>query len=195
MCYSATVLFVELTFRLYGDTVPKLGSVLMLRGIALIAVCVGLCAIEKAWAQANHDHGQATSVASGPTPSAPGAAVYFLDVKSGDVLQTKTIIHFGLRNMAVARAGTPTPNSGHHHLLIDADLPPLDEPVPSDENHLHFGAAQTQAEITLAPGEHTLQLLLADKDHVPHNPPVMSEKIKIKVVEAGNVAISPPQPK
>ncbi len=166
----------------------------MLRRIGLIAVCVGVCAIEKGWAQAHHDHGQATAVVSGPTPSAPGATVYFVNVKSGDTLQRQTLIRFGLRNMVVARAGTPTPNSGHHHLLIDSDLPPLDEPVPSDENHLHFGAAQTEATITLTPGEHTLQLVLGDKDHVPHNPPVMSEKIKVKVVEPGNVATSTPKP-
>ncbi len=131
------------------------------------------------------------AAARGLTPSAPGAAVYFVDVKSGDTLQTKSVMHFGLRNMGVAPAGTARPNSGHHHLLIDSDAPPFDQPIPSDENHLHFGAGQTEAQVTLSPGEHVLQLVLADKDHVPHNPPVMSEKIRVKVVDGSKVAAAP----
>lgn len=122
----------------------------------------------------------------GPSRAAPGALVYFIDLKSGDTIQTKTIIHFGLRNMSVSPAGVDRQNSGHHHLLIDTDLPPLDEPIPNDENHLHFGSGETEAEITLTPGVHTLQLLMGDKDHIPHNPPVMSEKICVKVVDTDN---------
>src|ERR1700716_2590716 len=78
-------------------------------------------------------------------------------------------------------------DSGHHHLLIDTELPPLDSPIPNDFNHLHFGAGQTEADITLKPGTHTLQLLLGDKDHIPHNPPVMSPRIRIAVMEEGTV--------
>ncbi|MGH1574212.1 DUF4399 domain-containing protein [Methylobacterium sp. P31] len=118
----------------------------------------------------------------GPTPSPPGAAVYFVDVKNGSTLPPKTTIHFGLRNMGVAPAGMDRPNSGHHHLLIDAPMPAADRPIPNDFNHMHFGAGQTEAEIELTPGEHTLQLLLADKDHFLHNPPVVSEVIKVRVV-------------
>ena len=77
-----------------------------------------------------------------PTPSAPGAEVYFVDLKDGDVVSTKLKIHFGLKNMGVAPAGSDRPNSGHHHLLIDTELPPLNEPVPNDPHHLHFGAGQ-----------------------------------------------------
>ena len=120
----------------------------------------------------------------GPTPSPPGAAVYFIDLKDGATIGTKTVIHFGLRNMGVAPAGSDRPNSGHHHLLIDTDLPPFDEPIPNDFNHLHFGGGQTEAEVTLTPGEHTLQLLLGDKNHIPHNPPVVSDRIRVKVVES-----------
>ena len=86
--------------------------------------------------------------------------------------------------MEVAPAGAQREHSGHHHLLIDTELPPLDQPIPSDFNHLHYGAGQTEAEITLTPGEHTLQLLLGDKDHVPHTPPVMSPRIRVKVADA-----------
>jgi len=110
--------------------------------------------------------------------------VYFVDLKDGATLPSQATIHFGLRNMGVAPAGSDRANSGHHHLLIDADVPPLNQPIPNDFNHLHFGAGQTEAEVTLAPGPHTLQLLLGDKDHIPHSPPVMSERIRVTVVDA-----------
>jgi hypothetical protein len=121
----------------------------------------------------------------GPTPSTEGAEVHFIDLKDGATVPTKVTIRFGLREMGVAPAGSDRANSGHHHLLIDTELPPLDQPIPNDFNHLHFGAGQTEAEITLKPGTHTLQLLLGDKDHIPHNPPVMSPRIRIVVMEAG----------
>ena len=110
----------------------------------------------------------------GPTPSPPGAAVHFVGLNDGAKLPPRVTIRFGLRDMGVAPAGLERDNSGHHHLLIDTELPPLDKPIPNDFNHLHFGAGQTEAEVTLKPGPHTLQLLFGDKDHVPHNPPVMS---------------------
>ena len=94
-------------------------------------------------------------------------------------------IRFGLRDMGVAPAGLERDNSGHHHLLIDTELPPLDKPIPNDFNHLHFGAGQTEAEVTLKPGAHTLQLLLGDKDHIPHNPPIMSPRIRVLVMDEG----------
>src|SRR2546429_176135 len=120
----------------------------------------------------------------GPTASAPGAEVYFVDLKDGATVPAKLTIHFGLRNMGVGPAGLDRQHTGHHHLLIDTDLPPLDQPIPNDFNHLHYGAGQTEAEITLSPGEHTLQLLLGDKDHIPHTPPVMSARFRVKVADA-----------
>jgi hypothetical protein len=128
----------------------------------------------------------------GPTPSPPGAEVYFVDIKDGSVITSGQTIHFGLKNMGVAPAGSDRPNSGHHHLLIDTDLPPLDEPIPNDFNHLHFGSGQTEATLTLKSGEHTLQLLLGDKDHVPHTPPVFSPRIKVRVVAPVVRTPSPP---
>jgi hypothetical protein len=97
--------------------------------------------------------------------------------------------------MGVAPAGSDRPNSGHHHLLIDTPVPPLNEPIPNDFNHLHFGAGQTEAEVTLAPGNHTLQLLLADKDHIPHTPPVMSNPLRVKVVEGAKTEDSASAPR
>ena len=129
----------------------------------------------------------------GPTPSAEGAAVHFIDLKDGATVPTKVTIRFGLREMGVAPAGSERANSGHHHLLIDTELPPLDQPIPNDFNHLHFGAGQTEADITLKPGTHTLQLLLGDKDHIPHNPPVMSPRIRVVVMEEEQLRKKPPR--
>ena len=136
-------------------------------------------------------YGQAPA-SGGSTPSPPGAAVYFIDIKNGDTLPTKSTVHFGLRGMGVAPAGSDRENSGHHHLLIDSELPPLDQPIPSDFTHLHFGAGQTEADVSLPPGEHTLQLILGDKGHVPHSPPVMSERIRVRV---GDIASAPGTPR
>lgn len=122
--------------------------------------------------------------AAGPSASPPGAAVYFIDLKNGATIPPSSVVHFGLRGMGVTAAGLQKDNSGHHHLLIDTDLPKLNEPIPNDLNHLHFGAGQTEATLDLPPGEHTLQLLLADHKHIPHSPPVMSERIKVIVKEA-----------
>jgi hypothetical protein len=136
-----------------------------------------------------------TKRVGGPTPAPAGAAVYFVDLKDGDTVPTKFTVHFGLKGMGVAPAGTGKENSGHHHLLIDTELPPMDQPVPADFNHLHFAAGQTEAEITLPPGEHTLQLLLGDKNHVPNSTPLYSERIHVKVVEgAKSVSSSPNAP-
>jgi hypothetical protein len=142
---------------------------------ATIAVIAGLLFASPALTQ--------SSPKGGPTPSPPGAKVEFVDLKDGAVIGPKTTIHFGLHGMGIAPAGTKRPNSGHHHLLIDTDLPPLDQPIPNDENHLHFGGGQTEVELTLAPGPHTLQLLLGDADHIPHTPPVYSDKIHVTVAE------------
>ena len=125
-------------------------------------------------------HGQDKKV-GGPTPAPAGAAVYFIDLKDGATVGTTTTIHFGLRGMGVAPAGSEKADSGHHHLLIDVELPPLDRPIPNDFNHLHFGAGQTEGTVNLTPGTHTLQLLLGDEAHVPHNPPLMSKPIRVVV--------------
>src|SRR6476620_12657254 len=135
-----------------------------------------------------------TKLTGGPSPSPAGAGVYFIDLKDGATVPGNLKIYFGLRNMGVAPAGSDRESSGHHHLLIDTELPPLDQPIPSDFNHLHFGKGQTEAEVKLTPGEHTLQLLLGDASHVPHNPPVMSGRITVKVVDPGQGSAEAEQP-
>jgi hypothetical protein len=116
-----------------------------------------------------------------PTPSPAGAEVYFITPADGETVNSPVIVRFGLRGMGVAPAGVATPGTGHHHLILDAELPPLDAPIPADDHHRHFGGGQTETRLELEPGVHTLQLLLADQDHVPHLPPVFSRRITVTV--------------
>ncbi len=116
------------------------------------------------------------------TPSPESAQVYFIWPSDGMTVRHAFWVRMGLRNMGVAPKGTDIAKTGHHHLLIDTGLPEnMDQAVPNDRNHLHFGAGETEARIELPPGPHTLQLLLADKDHIPHDPPVYSKKITVTV--------------
>ncbi|MFM0244985.1 DUF4399 domain-containing protein [Paraburkholderia sediminicola] len=118
---------------------------------------------------------------AGTTPSPPGAHVYIGYPNDGQVVPANKPfrVWFGLRYMGVAPKGVKYPNTGHHHLLIDTDLPPMDQEIPNDRNHLHFGAGETETMIQLPPGKHTLQLLMGDDMHMPHNPPVYSKKITV----------------
>jgi hypothetical protein len=121
------------------------------------------------------------------TPAPADAYVYIGWPNDGETVRTTHIkVWFGTRNFGVAPAGTTKANTGHHHLLIDTALPPLDQPIPNDKNHLHFGLGQTETVIDLPPGTHTLQLLMGDADHIPHDPPVMSKKITIHVLAAAS---------
>jgi hypothetical protein len=118
----------------------------------------------------------------GPTPAPQDAFAYIVWPTDGEVIPGGDfVVLFGLHGMGAAPAGVEKEYTGHHHLLIDTDLPPLNEPIPSDDNHIHFGRGQTEYHITLPSGTHTLQLLLGDADHIPHTPPVMSEKITVQV--------------
>ena len=119
---------------------------------------------------------------AGDSPAPKNAYLYIGWPNDGEVIYGENFrVWFGLRNMGVSPAGIDKPMTGHHHLIIDAPLPPMDEEIPSDNNHLHFGHGQSETRITLPPGTHTLQLLLGDRNHVPHNPPVVSQKITITV--------------
>lgn len=115
------------------------------------------------------------------TPSPDGARLYFISPRAGEEVERRFTVRFGLSGMGVAPAGVTYPNSGHHHLLIDAAEPDPGQAVPADENHRHFGRGQTEAQIELPPGTHTLQLVLGDANHIPHDPPVVSERITITV--------------
>jgi hypothetical protein len=109
------------------------------------------------------------------TPATQGAELYIIAPTDNATVTGPVTVRFGLP------AGIQLPDTGHHHLLVDADLPPLDKPIPADANHVHFGKGQTETTLTLAPGKHTLQLILGDHLHIPHQPAVVSQKITITV--------------
>ncbi len=123
------------------------------------------------------------------SPSMAGAKQYFVNLKDGDTVSSPVKVIFGLSGMGVAPAGVEKENTGHHHILLnraplgkgEAGAQELKEPLPADENHMHFGKGQTEKTLKLAPGKYTLQLVLGDQNHVPHNPPVSSEVITITV--------------
>jgi len=124
----------------------------------------------------------AVALAQERTPAAPGAEVYIISPHDGASVHNPVRVQFGLKGMGIAPAGVKYDNTGHHHLLIDT-APPADAsaPLPATDKIVHFGKGQTETTLTLAPGKHTLQLLFADLNHIPHSPPVVSKKITITV--------------
>jgi Domain of unknown function (DUF4399) len=139
-----------------------------MRAVAIAAVALASIATY-AWAQER-------------TPSPAGAEVYIISPKDGATVKSPVTVEFGLKGMGVAPAGVKFENTGHHHLLIDTDIPAdQNAPLPTSDNVRHFGKGQTEASIELKPGKHTLQLVLGDDKHTPHNPPVVSKKITITV--------------
>jgi len=116
------------------------------------------------------------------TPAPADAKVYIISPKNGAHVHNPVLVQFGLAGMGIAPAGVKFDNTGHHHLLIDTDAPvDMSMPLPATDKIVHFGKGQTETRLTLTPGKHTLQLLLADMNHVPHQPPLISEKITITV--------------
>ena len=123
-------------------------------------------------------------LAAAQSPSPTGAKAYIIWPRDGAVIGGgKLWVRMGLRGMGIAPAGIEKANTGHHHLLVDTELPPLHDEIPNDRNHLHFGGGQTEARLELPPGEHTIQMFLGNHKHIPHDPPVYSRKITITVVE------------
>ena len=143
-----------------------------LRALSRTAVAVLALAASAAWAQDR-------------TPSPPGAKVYIVSPKNGAKVTSPVTVKFGIKGMTLAPAGQQAENSGHHHLLIDTPVPSdLNSPLPAiPDKIVHFGKAQTETTLMLPPGKHTLQLVLGDYKHVPHNPPVISKKITITVTQ------------
>ena len=109
--------------------------------------------------------------------------VYFINLQDGDKLESPLFIQFGLSGIGIAPAGTNRQDTGHHHLLINIDDIDLSRPIPYSQNHIHFGGGQTETVIDLPTGVYTLQLLLGNMSHIPHNPPIISKKIKIEVIK------------
>lgn len=117
------------------------------------------------------------------TPAPDGAKIYIIDLAEGAAVSNPVTVRFGLSGMGVAPAGVEKEKTGHHHLLIDVDPSSIDfaSPITADDNHRHFGGGQTETTIELPAGTHTLMLLLGDHNHIPHDPPVMSEPVTITV--------------
>ena len=120
------------------------------------------------------------SLFAGETPSPEGAKAYFIDLKDGETVKSPFLVRFGLtEQMGIAPAMADWPDTGHFHLLIDKKPPNPNRPISNKNLHLHRG--QTEATVELSKGMHTLQIVMGDYSHVPHNPPVMSERISVKV--------------
>ena len=109
--------------------------------------------------------------------------VYFINIEEGDRVESPFLIQFGLSGMGIAPAGTDRSNTGHHHLLINVDDIDLSKPIPSSSNHIHFGGGQTESLVDLMPGNYSMQLVLGDMTHTPHNPPIISQRINITVID------------
>lgn len=142
----------------------------------IVAIAIGLITwlgwggVSPAWAETYQ------------SPAPDSAEVYFIAPSNGETVTSPVTVKFGLRGMGVAPAGVDKPDTGHHHLLVDlATLPNLDESLPATDHIKHFGGGQTETTLDLPPGEHTLQLLLANYVHVPYAPPVVSDKITVTV--------------
>lgn len=127
--------------------------------------------------------GSAASAWAADAPYWPkDARVYIISPRNGATVKSPFTVRFGLKGMGIAPAGVDFKNTGHHHLLIDTDLPSdLSQPLPETDHIKHFGKGQTETTLSLPPGDHTLQLILGDKNHVPHDPPLVSKKITIHV--------------
>ena len=166
----------------------------MQQRVALIlagaAIALGACsnntenaapaAVEDAAAPATE---AAVEAAAPAAANLPTGRVFIVSPEDGAEVTSPVTVTFGIEGFDVAPAGTYEPATGHHHLLIDTGLPALDQPIPADDNHVHFGKGQTETTVDLAAGQHTLQLLLGDGNHVPHQPPLASDIITITVSE------------
>jgi len=147
------------------------------RSVLALAVLAAALGGGAPGASAEHHEGGAIP----RTPAPEGARAEIVSPAEGATVPSPVTVRFGLSGMGVAPAGVQHASTGHHHLIIDAPLPDPGKPIPSDDHHRHFGGGQTQVQLELEPGTHTLQLLLGDHLHVPHDPPVASPRITITV--------------
>lgn len=146
---------------------------------AILALVV-MTAVVTAWANPLLAEQNGTAVTR--SPSSEGASVSFGNLEDGDVVPLKFRVKFSISGMGIAPAGVAIENTGHHHLLIDVtDLPDFNQPLPVSDNIMHFGKGQTKVLLELTEGTHTLQLVLADYRHIPHEPPVISDPVTITV--------------
>lgn len=109
-----------------------------------------------------------------------GHKIFFVTPQDGAKVKSPLKIQMGLEGMDVKPAGELVENSGHHHLIIDGAPIEAGVVVPADDKHIHFGQGQTETEVELSPGEHTLTLQFADGHHKSYGPE-MSTTIRVTV--------------
>jgi pyruvate/2-oxoglutarate dehydrogenase complex dihydrolipoamide acyltransferase (E2) component len=168
----------------------------MIRTIPLSTLILAAAALLAACSKSEPAPATETPAASAPAAAAPNAEapptllseaapanarVWFTDLANGAEVSSPLLVKFGAEGIAIAPAGSAEPASGHHHLVIDAELPAYDQPIPASASYVHFGKGQTETTVELTPGPHTLQLVFANGLHVPFNPPLVSEKITVTV--------------
>jgi hypothetical protein len=162
----------------------------MLKHGALLIICGALAACGQQEPAAPATPPAAAPAAAPPPapaalarkPAPAGAMAYIIEPADGARVTNPVRVVFGLKGIGVAPAGVERNDAGHHHLLVDAPLPTeLGLPLANDEQHRHFGGGQTEVELTLTPGRHTLQMLLGDHLHIPHDPPIASSVVSIEV--------------
>ncbi len=149
--------------------------------VSFLAVFLQACGGNESQPQQAGENPPAATGAMPRTQSPPGASVFFITPANGSTVASPLTVKFGISGMAVVAAGDMTASTGHHHLLINTQLADPTMPVPKDESHRHFGMGQTETTLELPAGQHTLQLVMGDGNHVPHDPPVVSETITITV--------------
>lgn len=160
---------------------PRFSKILLRTAVVAASLLLAACAGDDAAPAAGQKAAASAPASMARTPSPPGASVFFITPGNGDTVTSPVTVKFGISGMSVAPAGDATAASGHHHLLIDAQLEDFSLPVPSSDNYRHFGKGQTETTVELPAGTHTLQLVLGDANHVPHEPPVVSGQITIIV--------------
>lgn len=153
----------------------------MIRAFAVALLVLSLAACGDNGSSTPEAKKETAAASSDRTPSPAGARVSILEPKDGATVKSPVTVKFGVEGMKVVPAGTDEPDSGHHHLFIDSTLEDPSAAIPADANHIHYGKAQTEAQVELAPGKHTLQDVFADKNHIPHDPPVVSDVVTITV--------------
>ena len=147
---------------------------------AVSTVFISVCTVILFGCSGDPDSSNSAASAANETAAAE-PRVFIVSPENGATVSSPVTIRFGIENFQLAPAGTFESGTGHHHLLVDTEVPPLGQPIPTDDNHLHFGKGQTETTLELAPGTHTLQLLLGDGAHIPHSSALMSEQITITV--------------
>ena len=151
--------------------------------IVLISLMVSSCDTDKQNTETTQSNESmfidAPKIQKKQAPS--NAKVFFLKPTAGESISGPVDVEFGVDNIEIVPSGQDTPLSGHHHIIINADLPNMDLPIPANENYVHFGDGSSKTTLTLEKGEHTLQLILGDYLHIPHEPPIYSDKITIFV--------------